>query len=60
MLENHSLPDTIIEHCAQSLDNALLAERYPLWQRNCPELSDIDFVYLGLLRCMSHGFLIKT
>ena len=53
MLKNHSLSDTITEHCAQSLENALLAERHPLWQRNCPELSDIDFVYLGLLRCMS-------
>ena len=29
------------------------AERYPLWQRSCPEMSDTDFVRLGLLRGIS-------
>jgi hypothetical protein len=25
---------------------------YPLWQHNCPKLTDIDFIRLGLIRCM--------
>ena len=29
------------------------AERHPLWQRLCPELSDTDFVRLGVLRVIS-------
>jgi hypothetical protein len=33
--------------------NAQSAERYPLWARSCPELSDIAFICLGLLRCIS-------
>jgi hypothetical protein len=35
------------------MDRALLAERHPLWARSCPELNDIDFIRLGLLRCIS-------
>ena len=53
MNERQSLIDYIIDHCTQSMDSALLEERYPLWKRNCPELSDIDFIRLGLLRCIS-------
>ncbi len=48
-----SLDDHIIDHCADSLARALSAERYPLWQRSCPEMSDTDFVRLGLLRGIS-------
>jgi hypothetical protein len=35
------------------MDRALLAERHPLWARSCPELNDIAFIRLGLLRCIS-------
>ncbi|WP_221900432.1 hypothetical protein [Bathymodiolus platifrons methanotrophic gill symbiont] len=37
------------------MERALLAERHPLWARSCPELKDIDFIRLGLLRCISVG-----
>ena len=53
MLKNPTISDYFTEHCTQSMENALLAERHPLWVRNCPELTDIDFVRLGFLRCMS-------
>ncbi len=35
------------------MERALFAERHPVWARSCPELNDIDFVGLGLLRCIS-------
>jgi hypothetical protein len=35
------------------MDDALSSERHPIWQRNCPELTDIDFVRIGLIRCIS-------
>jgi len=35
------------------MDNAVLEERHPLWKRNCPELDDVNFIRLGLLRCIS-------
>lgn len=47
---NMSLNDHIIAHCNRSMENALSAERHPLWARSCPEMSDIDFVRFGLLR----------
>ncbi len=53
MNKQQSLMDYIIDHCTQSMNRALNAERHPLWTRNCPELSDIDFIRLGLLRCIS-------
>jgi len=53
MNEITSLHDHIIAHCDDSTARALLAERYPLWQRSCPEMSDTDFVRLGLLRGIS-------
>lgn len=53
MFEPQILNDFIFEHCNKSMDNALSAERYPLWKRSCPELSDIDFICLGILRCIS-------
>jgi len=48
-----SIPDFIRQHCSDSMENALTAVRYTTWERNCPELSDTDFIYLGLLRCMT-------
>jgi len=48
-----SLYDHIIGHCNDSITKALSAERHPLWQRLCPELSDTDFVRLGVLRAIS-------
>lgn len=52
MKENISLMDYIVEHCSNSMERALAAERFPLWKRSCPEFSDLDFTYLGLLRCI--------
>jgi len=45
--------DHIMEHCIQSMEKALNNERHPLWERSCPELSDIDFINTGLLRAIS-------
>ena len=53
MTENVTLRDAITQHCNESMARALLAERYPSWKRSCPELKDIDFVRLGLLRVIS-------
>lgn len=53
MNEIISLNDYIIAHCNESMEKALSAERYPLWDRSCPEMSDIDFTRFGLMRCMS-------
>jgi len=53
MLESQTVLDSISEHCIQSMNNALSAERHPLWQRICPELSDNDFIRLGIIRCIS-------
>jgi len=53
MHKTQTLNGSIIEHCNQSMDNALSAERYPLWKRSCPELRDTDFIHLGRLRCIS-------
>ena len=53
MYESQTLNDFIFDHCSQSMENATLAERYPLWKRSCPELNDIDFIRLGILRCIS-------
>jgi len=48
-----TLTDYITQHGMQSMDKALAAERYPLWKRNCPELTDSDFIRLGIVRCIS-------
>jgi len=53
MNNDMTLNDYIIAHCNESMERALAAERYPVWQRSCPEINDIDFTRLGLLRCMS-------
>ena len=52
MNENITLPEHITEHCHKSMEIALSVERHPLWARSCPELSDADFVRLGILRCI--------
>ena len=48
-----TLSEHIHQHCHESMERALFAERHPLWARSCPELNDIDFIQLGLLRCIS-------
>ena len=53
MNESQTLNDFIFDHCNMSMKNALSAERYPLWKRSCPELNDVDFIRLGILRCIS-------
>ena len=53
MLKDLTLSEHIHLHCNESMERALLAERHPLWARSCPELKDIDFIRLGLLRCIS-------
>ncbi len=53
MNENITLNDHIISHCNDSMARALSAERHPLWARSCPEMSDIDFIRFGLLRCIN-------
>ena len=53
MLKDLTLSEHIHQHCNESMERALLAERHPLWARSCPELNDIDFIRLGLLRCIS-------
>jgi hypothetical protein len=53
MLKDLTLSEYIHQHCHESMERALLAERYPLWARSCPELNDIDFIRLGLLRRIS-------
>jgi len=53
MPDNLTLRDAITQHCNESMNLALLAERYPLWKRTCSELTDIDFIRLGILRCIS-------
>jgi len=35
------------------MENSIHAERHPAWKRMCNGIDDIDFVYHGLLRCMS-------
>ncbi len=62
MNEDITLNDHIITHCNESMDAALSAERHPFWVRSCPEISDINFVRFGLLRCIDkvdsgHNFL---
>ena len=53
MANNSSLNAYRIAHCNESMESALAAERHPAWQRSCPEMNDIDFIRLGLLRGIS-------
>jgi len=36
-----------------SMEMALNNERYPLWERSCPEMRDIDSINTGLLRAIN-------
>jgi len=53
MYESQTLTSLIFDHCNKSMENAISAERHPLWKRACPELDDVDFIRLGILRCIS-------
>ena len=44
----------MVAHCSESMAIALSSERHPLWERSCPEMSDIDFIRFGLLRCIGN------
>ncbi|NOR69201.1 MAG: hypothetical protein GQ532_05820 [Methylomarinum sp.] len=35
------------------MEKLLAAERHPIWPRSCPEMTDINFIRLGLFRCIS-------
>ena len=50
---NLSFNNYLLTHCNKSMERALAAERYSIWQRSCPEMSDIDFIRLGLMRGIS-------
>ena len=52
MNQHLKLYEYIVRHCNESMEQALAAERYPLWKRNCPEMGDVDFIHFGLLRCI--------
>jgi hypothetical protein len=53
MPETLTLRKQITQHLNDAMALALSSERYPLWKRDCPELKDVDFIELGLLRCIS-------
>ena len=53
MPDSFTLSDSIVQHINDSMVLALAAERYPLWKQACPELTDIDFIRLGLHRTIS-------
>jgi hypothetical protein len=36
MINNLSLNDYLLTHCNESMEQALAAERHPVWQRSCP------------------------
>ncbi|WP_221894278.1 hypothetical protein [Bathymodiolus japonicus methanotrophic gill symbiont] len=45
MLKDLPLSEHIHQHCNESMERALLAERHPLWARSCPELKDISTLF---------------
>lgn len=53
MEKDINMSSYIYNHCKASMNSALTAVRYPVWERNCSEFKDTDFVYMGLLRCLS-------
>ncbi len=53
MNQDITMYDYIVQHCTESMNNALTAVRYTTWERNCPEFTDIEFVSKGVLRCIS-------
>ena len=52
MNDTTTLLDYISTHCNESMNRAVSAERHPLWKRLCPAFTDLDFTYLGILRCI--------
>jgi phage terminase large subunit-like protein len=48
-----SMTDYIYQHCMDGMNNALTSARYTAWERECPKFSDTDYVYMGLLRCIT-------
>jgi len=55
MDQNMTLDEYITSHCFDSFEKALSAERYPIWKHACPEISDVNFIRLGMFRCMGAG-----
>lgn len=53
MDEKLNMSDFFKEHIEASMDKAIASERYPIWIRECSELSDVKFIYMGLLRCLT-------
>lgn len=43
----------IKSHCEQSMSSALNATQYTTWERNCSEVTDLNFVNAGILRCLT-------
>jgi len=52
MSKELTMSDFIRQHSEDCMMNALGAVRYTTWERNCPELTDTDFVNMGLQRCI--------
>lgn len=48
-----SMTNYIHQHCKESMNKALTSVRYTTWERKCPEFSDTDYAYMGLLRCIT-------
>jgi hypothetical protein len=52
MSKSLTLRKHITQHVNDCMTRALSSDRYPLYKRDCPELKDVDFIELGLLRCI--------
>lgn len=48
-----TMNEFLVQHCSQSMKQALATARHIPWKRECSELSDTEFVQLGLLRCIT-------
>jgi hypothetical protein len=53
MNEMMTMEEYLTDHCNESMEKALAAERFPLWKRSCETIDDVTFLRHGLLRCMS-------
>jgi len=53
MNELMSTEEYITDHCNVSIEKAIAAERFPLWNRSCDIIDDVTFSRHGLLRCIS-------
>ena len=51
MNESTTLTDHILSHIDDSM-TAALSGRTPLWARSCSEMSDVNFIKYGILRCI--------